>query len=98
MGNRKYTYSKCAERDLIKIYHDTVKEWGIAQADKYDTELENTVDLLANNPNLGRNCNEIRGELKRHEHGRHIIFYRKRKADIFIIRIIHGSMDVKRHL
>jgi len=98
MRNRKYTYSKRAERDLIKTYLDTVKEWGIVQADKYDAELENTVDLLADNPDLGRNCDEIRNGLKRHEHGRHIIFYRKRKTDIFIIRIIHDSMDVKRHL
>jgi len=98
MRGRKYTYSKRAERDLIKTYQGTVKEWGIAQADKYDIELENTVNLLADNPGLGRNCYEIREGLKRHEHGRHIIFYRKRKVDIFIIRIIHDSMDAKRHL
>ena len=98
MRIRKYTYSKRAERDLIKTYQDTVKKWGVVQADKYDTELENTIDLLADNPDLGRNCYEIREGLKRHEHGRHIIFYRKRKADIFIIRIIHDSMDVMKHL
>lgn len=46
MPSKKYTYSKRAERDLIKIYQDTARKWGIAQADKYDNGLEKTVNHL----------------------------------------------------
>ena len=93
----RYSYSKRAERDLKNIYIDTAKEWGIAQADKYAAGLENTVTLLAKNPDMGRRCDEIKTGYQRFEHERHIIFYRKRKTDILILRILHDRMDAKRH-
>lgn len=74
----KYSYSIRAEHDLKKIYLDTAKEWGVAQADKYDSGLEKSLQLLAVNPDLGRKCDGIRDGYQRHEHGHHIIFYRKR--------------------
>lgn len=98
MPNKKYTFSKRAERDLINIYKGTVIKWGGAQADKYDAELESVVNFLADNPSLGRSCDEIREGLQRHESGRHIVFYRKRQTDILIIRILYDGMDVKRRL
>lgn len=97
MLDKRYTYSKRAERDLIKIYKDTVKEWGFAQADKYDSGLERTVLLLADNPDLGHQCDDIKTGYRRFEYERHIVFYRKRKAGIFILRILHDRMDAKRH-
>ena len=94
----KYTYSKRAARDVKKIYIDTVKRWGYRQADKYDAGLEHAIELLADNPDMGRKCDEIKFGYQRFEHERHNIFYRKRKNDIFIIRILHDQMDAKRHL
>ena len=94
----KYTYSVRAENDLKKIYRDTVKEWGVTQADRYDAGLENAVQLIADNPDLGRKCDEVKADYRRFGHDRHVIFYRKRAADIFIIRILHDRMDVKQRL
>ena len=93
-----YTYSKRAESDIKKIYRDTVQEWGISQADKYDAGLEKTVNLLAELPDIGRPCEEISEGYRRHEYERHVIFYRKRAADILIIRILHDRMDAQRHV
>lgn len=98
MPSKKYVYSKRAGRDLTKIYLDTAKKWGRNQADTYDAELLSTVKLLADNPELGRKCDDIRAGYRRHEHGRHIIFFRKRRVDILIVRIIYNGMDIKRHL
>jgi toxin ParE1/3/4 len=97
MPNR-YIYSKGAESDVSQIYQDTAKKRGIAQADKYDAGLENSMQLLADNPDLGRKSDEIKEGYHRHEYGRHIIFYKKRKHDIFIIRILYDAMDEKRYL
>lgn len=93
-----YIYSRLAASDVSKIYQDTANERGIAQADKYDAGLENSLKLLADNPDLGRNCDEIREKYQRHEYGRHIIFYRKREHDIFIVRILYDGMDANHHL
>ena len=98
MPSKKYSYSKRAESDLIKIYQDTAREWGIDQADKYDNGLEKAINLHSDNPDLGRQCDEFGARYQRFEYERHIIFYRQRRTDIFIVRIIHDRMDVKRHL
>lgn len=98
MSKQGYIYSKRAAQDLIKIYHDTARKWGIAQADKYDLGLEKAAELLFKNPEIGRRCEYIRLHLQRFDHEKHIIFYRVRKDDIFIIRILHQSMDVQKHL
>lgn len=98
MPDKRYTYSKRAERDLIDIYLTTAKEWGSAQADKYDAGLEKTVKLLTDSSTLGRNIDHIKVGCHRFEYERHIIFYRKRETDILIIRILHDRMDVERHL
>ena len=95
MPNR-YIYSRRAARQVKKIYQDTAKEWGLAQADKYDEGLEDTLQLLADSPDMGRGCNGIRKGYHRHEYGRHIIFYRQRKNDVFITTIIYDSMNLKR--
>jgi len=94
----KYSYSNRAELDLKKIYINTVKKWGTAQANKYDAGLERSLQLLADNPDLGRPCNDIRQGYHRHEYERHVIFYRKRKLDILIVRIIYDAMDIKKYL
>jgi len=39
MPNKKYTYSKPTETDLIKIYQGSIIKWGAAQANSYDAEF-----------------------------------------------------------
>ena len=92
----KYVYSKRAEGQIKKIYLDTAKKWGTAQADTYDAGLLKTIELLADNPEMGRQCDNIRKGYRRHEYERHIIFYRKRPTDILITNIIYDAMDFKR--
>ena len=98
MVNKTYSYSKLAAQDLIDIYLYTAQTWGQNQADIYDAGLERAVILLADSPNIGRTCDDIRIGYRRFEHEHHIIFYRQRKNDIFIIRILHKSMDIYQHI
>jgi toxin ParE1/3/4 len=50
------------------------------------------------NPALGRRCDEIRGGLRRLEHGKHVIFYRQQDNDgILVSRILHQRMLPERH-
>lgn len=90
----KYTYSVRAEKDVKDIYLNTAKKYGIIQADKYDSGLQQSLQLIADNPDMGRQCEYIRKGYHRHEYGRHIIFYRKRKNDIFVIRILYDRMNI----
>lgn len=97
MRQNNHTYSLRAERDIQHIYRDTFKKWGEIQADKYDASLKHSIDLITSNPNLGRKCDYIKSGYRRHESGHHIIFYRQRKNNILIIRILHEKMDIEKH-
>ncbi|MGS2724581.1 type II toxin-antitoxin system RelE/ParE family toxin [Porticoccus sp. GXU_MW_L64] len=94
----KFTLSKRADQQTKDIYKSTQAERGEHQADKYIGGLEHSLQLLADMPDMGRKCDHINKGYRRHEYGAHIIFYRKRKADIFIIQIMPDRMDVKNHL
>jgi toxin ParE1/3/4 len=48
--------------------------------------------MLADSPQLGRSCDEIRPGLRRLERGRHVLFYREDAAGILISRILHQRM------
>ncbi len=90
-------FSRRAEADLLSVGEYTLRTWGAAQADRYLSEIEACCRGLAESPLLGRTCDEIRPDLRRMEHGRHVVFYRKQSGGILVSRILHQSMMPKRH-
>lgn len=91
----KFKLSVKARAEIKKIFRYSFQQFGENQALKYKTSLEKCFQLLADNPNMGRECNEIVDGYFRHEHESHIVFYTQRSNDIFITTIIHDRMDVK---
>jgi toxin ParE1/3/4 len=84
--------SRLAEADLCNIGAYTLRTWGEAQADRYLAQIEACCQRLADNPALGRVCDEIRPGLRRMEQGRHVVFYREEAGGILISRILHQRM------
>jgi toxin ParE1/3/4 len=93
----KFRFSQRAEADLLRIGEYTLHKWGEAQTIRYTSELEVCCHMLAKNPALGRRCDDIRPGLRRHEHGRHVIFFRQERAEILISRILHKRMLPEKH-
>jgi len=93
-----YKLSRKAEKDFADVYRYTFHEFGELQADKYTDSLETTFQLISDNPQIGRSADEISKGLRRHEHREHIIFYRIRQSEIFIVRLLHESMDITKYL
>ncbi len=91
----KYAVSKRAEKEIARILEYSYRNFGLDQALKYKSGLEACFQLLADNPDMGRECNNIRDGYFWHEHESHIIFYTQRSKDIFITAIIHERMDIK---
>jgi toxin ParE1/3/4 len=81
-----------AEADLFNIGLYTFRTWGEIQTDRYIRQLEDCCQLLADNPALGRPCDEIRPGLRRMKQGKHVVFYREELGGILISRILHQSM------
>ena len=70
----------------------TLHTWGEDQTIRYIDGLESCCQRLAENPRLGRACDHIRPGLRRMEHGRHVVFYRKEAGGILVSRILHQRM------
>jgi toxin ParE1/3/4 len=93
----KFQFSRRAEADLLRIGEYTLRKWGEAQAARYIGDLEDCCQMLADNPNLGRRCDDIRPGLRRHEHGKHVLFFRQERNGILISCILHQRMLPERH-
>ena len=95
----KYFLSNKAVEDLSTIWEYTFEVWSENQADKYYKYLIESCQTIAAHPTIGKIYSEITNELFGYRANRHIIFYRLTIAkDVEIIRILHGSMDLKNKL
>jgi toxin ParE1/3/4 len=91
----KFLLSSKAKTDLIKIAKYTQLTRGIAQRNDYLKVLDSIFQLLANEPELGLNCDYIREGYSKYPQASHVIYYKEYKnSQIFIVRILHKSMDV----
>jgi toxin ParE1/3/4 len=93
----KFRLSRRAEADLLSIGEFTLREWGKSQAARYLGEIETCCQMLADNTALGRPCDHVRPGLRRHEHGKHVLFYRRERNGILVSRILHQRMLPERH-
>lgn len=91
------TFSPAAAADMNAIWDYTVNEWGTDQADRYTDDIRDVCISLARGEKRGRTVDVREGYLK-HAVGRHFVFFRSTDTGIEVIRILHQSMDVGRHL
>ncbi|MGK2927456.1 MAG: type II toxin-antitoxin system RelE/ParE family toxin [Lysobacterales bacterium] len=92
-----YKISEKAEGDLEAIVDYTLETWGAAQAVKYIDGLEDLAETLAQTPDLGKAREDLHKGLIVFPYERHLLFYRKERHGITIVRILHDSMDTPRH-
>ena len=94
---QKYLLSPMAEADLERIWVYTAQEWSVAQAETYTNDIIDEFEDIASGKKAGRPVLVREGYLKTLI-GRHAIYYQIRSEVITIIRILHQSMDVERHM
>lgn len=93
----RYVLSPLAEADLEEIWVYTAQQWSAAQAEAYTNEIIDTFEDIAADRRVGRPVSVRNGYLKTLV-GRHVIFFRNDGGTKTIIRILHQSMDVERHI
>jgi len=95
----KYFLSKKAVEDISKIWNYTYEFWLEHQADKYYDLIIQTCQEVADKPKIGKKYEEISDDILGFLIGKHIIFYREiNLGEIEIVRILHGSMDMKNRI
>lgn len=82
-----------ALEDISDIMQYTLAEWGHSQVKIYRGILANTFSSIQNNPYIGHKRIDIPSRHLAFQAGQHVIIYRIEKYSVYIIRILHGSMD-----
>lgn len=91
----RYRITPRALRDIDAIADYSLENWGERQTAKYLGELDQRFRWLAQNPLAGRARDEVGEGYRNYPQGAHIIFYALIGADIAVIGVPHGSLDLE---
>lgn len=94
----EYILSKSANEDLENVWLYTFENWSIEQADRYLNLLIDEIEYLCLKPLSGFDFGKIRKGYFRSKVKSHFIFYKIRKNEIMIIRVLHEMMDIENQL
>ena len=97
-----------AERDFFSVLRWTTEQFGKRQAQVYETTLRKALKALASGPSvMGCRARPDLGSdiaslhvARQGRKGRHQLVFRTHEQDgvIEVLRILHDSMDLQRHL
>jgi toxin ParE1/3/4 len=86
-----------AVRDIDDIYDYGVVTHGAAAAERYTRMLDGAMQRLLEHPKLGP-ARDFAPGLRSLSAEQHRIFYTIEMGKIVVVRVLHMSMDVRRHL
>ena len=84
-----------ARADLLEIWV-YIAEDNIVAADRVLSAIDLKCKELTESPNLGRVRSDLALSLRSVVEGNYVIFYRIKDNDIQIVRVLHGSRDLRR--
>ena len=87
-----------AKSDLSDIWDYTLAEWGLDQAEKYLRDLWAALQTQARDPSTSVDISDVRKGYRKFRSGSHVIFFRRTREGIDVVRILHQRMDFERHI
>ncbi len=82
-----------AQKDFKAIQRYTLTQYGEKQVSEYSGKLKIGLENIAKNPDLGHSRPDIPGRYRSYRVGKHSVISRMDDGIIFIVVILHGSMD-----
>ena len=73
----KYQLTEEAAKDVEEILAYSVNSFGVAQTEHYFEALKECIELLADNPSIGHNAEDILPDYLRFPYESHVIFYKR---------------------
>lgn len=83
-----------AERDLINLWQYIADESSDTRADAFLDRVLNKLELLAEQPGIGRQRDELKPNLRSHPIGRYVVFYFPLDDGIDVVRVLYGGRDI----
>lgn len=98
MKKAKYRISESAIKDLNGIWEYTFLNWSKEQADRYHNLIMNEIEFVSENTTSGKSMEHVKeGYLVVYVKS-HMIFFKRNKGIVEIIRILHQKMDIESNL
>lgn len=89
-----YRLTRKAAADIRHIFTEGLALFGVAQAERYHARLQQTFELLADNPGLARRRPELTPPARVHPLGSHVILsIEDAESGILIVRVRHSRED-----
>ena len=98
MQKRSYKLSELAQSHLLKIKDYSVNNFSPLQWRSSKEKLLTTFQLLADNPEIGRSCNDIYPNGFYFPIGKHTAYFIKEDGFIMIVAILNQSQLPENHL
>lgn len=89
-----FTVRPLARIDIDEIW-DFIAEDNQSQADTFVDRMSLKFKLLSREPGLGRLRDELMPELQSFPFERYVIFYRRIRSGIEVVRVLHGARVVE---
>lgn len=87
-----------AELDLERIFEYSLITWGFSQAEEYQDDLYEAMNLISERPYIGKVYSYAQLEYRILHVNRHLVFYRIDISTCEIVRVLHDAMDLRTHL
>ena len=91
-------FTNAAAADLQTIRNYTLENWGEEQEAVYLNALWSKFELILSDPQRFRFRHDLFPDCQIASQGRHVILFRIRDEALQIVRILHGAMDLPRHI
>ncbi|NOJ24201.1 type II toxin-antitoxin system RelE/ParE family toxin [Vibrio coralliilyticus] len=98
MQKNKYKLSNLAQSHLHKIKNYTVENFSELQWRNYKDTLLSGFQMLADNPGLGRSCDEIYPNSFYFPIGKHTAYFTKEDGFILVVAVLGQSQLPQNHL
>lgn len=98
MQKNKYKLSNLAQSHLRKVKNYTVENFSELQWCNYKDTLLSGFQMLADNPGLGRSCDEIYPNGFYFPIGKHTAYFTKEDGFILVVAVLGQSQLPQNHL
>ena len=95
---REVILRPAAQADIEDIADYTIGAWGHEQARLYVGDLRRAIERLATSALRHQLHDDVLPGLRKLRCGRHLVFYLVEGAVVDVVRVLHDSRDVRRHL
>jgi toxin ParE1/3/4 len=91
-----YRLTPSAKRDLAEIFAYYEERAGLDAADHLIDSITERFSLLSDFPGAGRSAGDLGAGVRCFPVGRYLVYYRKARRDVVILRVLHGARNQQR--